>query len=243
MTFAMRKSLLTLTLLLVLALAAVPVEAGSVNKSVEVRAGEVTDEASSVNGSVTVEEGATVRGEVSTVNGKIRIHDDAEVGDVSTVNGAVRVGSGVRARSLSTVNGAIRVDGETTIDESVDAVNGRIELEPGTTVGRHVENVNGEIELRGAEVGGDLTTVNGDVALLEESLLAGDLVVRKPQGWNWGFRKHRVPDVVVGPGSRVLGTIRLEREVNLFISDTAEVSGVEGELSLEDAERFSGDSP
>jgi hypothetical protein len=35
----------------------------------------------------------------------------------------------------------------------------------------------------------------------------------------------------------------LEREVKLYISDSAEVGGVEGKMSMSDAVRFSGDHP
>lgn len=106
-----------------------------------------------------------------------------------------------------------------------------------------MSNVNGEIELSGAEVGGDLKTVNGDVSLEDGSVVKGDLVVEKNSGWGWGKSKSRKPRVVIGPGSRVLGTIILQREVELFISDTAEVGGVEGEMTMDDAVRFSGARP
>jgi len=73
--------------------------------------------------------------------------------------------------------------------------------------------------------------------------LRGDIIVEKPGGWSFGFRKSRDPRVVIGPNSRVFGTIRLEREVKLYISDTAEVGGVEGVMSMSDAIRFSGVRP
>jgi hypothetical protein len=41
----------------------------------------------------------------------------------------------------------------------------------------------------------------------------------------------------------VQGEIRLEREVELFISDSAEVGGVSGKLGMDDAVRFSGSRP
>jgi hypothetical protein len=37
--------------------------------------------------------------------------------------------------------------------------------------------------------------------------------------------------------------IELEREVDLFISESAEVGGVSGEMTMDDAVRFSGDQP
>jgi hypothetical protein len=68
----------------------------------------------------------------------------------------------------------------------------------------------------------------------------GDLVVEKPRG---SSNNSRMPRVVIGPGSRVEGVIRLEREVKLYISESAEVGGVEGEMTLDDAVRFSGKQP
>ena len=53
----------------------------------------------------------------------------------------------------------------------------------------------------------------------------------------------REPKVVIGPGSSVVGIIDLEHQVKLFISATAEVGGVEGVMSMDDAIRFSGKRP
>ena len=88
-----------------------------------------------------------------------------------------------------------------------------------------------------------MTTVGGDVELREGAVIDGDLIVEKPSSWSWGKDKSRKPRIVIGPGSRVGGTIELEREVELFISESAEVGGVSGVMSMDDAVRFSGDSP
>ena len=72
------------------------------------------------------------------------------------------------------------------------------------------------------------------------AVIKGDLVVEKPGGWN---NNKREPRIVIGPGSRIEGKIVLEREVELFISESAEVGGVEGLMTLDDAVRFSGDKP
>ena len=85
-----------------------------------------------------------------------------------------------------------------------------------------------------------MTTTNGDVELADGAVVMGDLVVEKPGGWN---NSNNTPRIVIGPGSRVEGVIRLEREVRLYISDSAEVGGVEGEMSMDDAVRFSGKRP
>jgi DUF4097 and DUF4098 domain-containing protein YvlB len=224
-------------LALAVMLIALPVSA-SINKSITIGAGTTADGASSVNGNVTVGEGAIVTGDVSTVNGTVPRIEDAE-----TVNGGLSVGANATTRSLGTVNGAIRVGAGATIDGSVEAVNGKIELGKGTKVDRDVQNVNGTIELSGAEVGGDLETVNGDVELMDGAILRGDLVIEEPGNWGWKKQKNRKPRVIIGPGSVVEGTIRLEREVELFISESASVGGVSGVMSMDDAERFSGNRP
>lgn len=235
------KSVFTIGLLFMLL--AVPAMAATINKSVKIEAGAESGGASSVNGSISVGEDAVVTGNVKTVNGTIRVDQGASIEDASTVNGAVRLAEGVKSGSLSTVNGSVKVGGSTAVDGEVSAVNGRITIEKGSNVSAGVSNVNGQIELEGAVVGGNLETVNGDVSLEDKSVVKGDLIVEKNSGWGWGKSKSRKPRIVVGPGSRVEGKIILKREVELFISETAEVGGVEGEMSMDDAIRFSGKRP
>jgi hypothetical protein len=222
---------------------ALPSAAASVNKSIKIEAGSPSDGASSVNGSITVGAGAVVTGEVKTVNGAIRVDENASIEDASTVNGSLRIGAGVRSQSLGTVNGSIRVDDNVTVDGAVRAVNGRIEVGGGSRIAGDLSNVNGEIRLVGCEVGGDLSTVSGDITLSDGAVVEGDLVVEKPGSWSWGKSKSREPEIVIGPVSKVLGTIRLEREVKLYISESADVGGVDGVMTLSDAVRFSGERP
>lgn len=216
----------------------------SINKSITIDDGEESDGASSVNGSVTVGEDATVSGELSTVNGKITIGNGSRIEEARTVNGGIRVGSKVTATELETVNGSIRVEDEGRIEGSVKAVNGGIQVDGGTRIGESLSNVNGEIELNGSEVGGDVSTVSGNIELADAAVVKGDLVVEKPRNSGWfNNNDSRPPRVVIGPGSRVEGVLRLEREVKLFISESASVGGVEGVMSMADAVRFSGTRP
>lgn len=224
-------------------LMAVPVFAASVNKSIKIAPGEEAGGASSVNGSITIGEDAVVTGNVRTVNGSIRVDDGATIEKASTVNGSVRLSENVKSEGLETVNGSVTVGPGSAVDGFVEAVNGRITLETGTSVADDVSNVNGEINLAGAEVAGNIETVNGDIELSDNAVVKGNIVVNKKSGWGWGKSKKRKPRVVIGPGSRVEGKLVLEREVELFISETAEVGGVEGEMSMEDAVRFSGKHP
>ncbi|MGB5491056.1 MAG: hypothetical protein WBM76_09555 [Woeseiaceae bacterium] len=233
----------TFTVGLLIMLLAVPALGATVNKSVKVEAGAEASGATSVNGSISVGENARVTGNVKTVNGTIRVDEGATIEKASTVNGAVRIARGVQSHSLNTVNGSIKVGEQSNVKGAVAAVNGRITIESGSKVTDDVSNVNGQIELAGAEVGGNLKTVNGDVSLEDESVVKGDLIVEENSGWGWGKSKSRKPRIVIGPGSRVEGKIILKREVELFISDSAEVGGVEGEMTMDDAERFSGKRP
>ena len=227
---------LTVLVSLVLALPA----CASVNKSIDIDAGDTSDGASTVNGKITVGAGATVNGDVSSVNGSIRIDEGATVAEAETVNGGLRVADKVRSKSLSTVNGSIDVASDVTVDGDVSAVNGRITVGGGSKVARDLGNVNGDIELARSEVRGDVSTTNGDVELADGAVIMGDLIIEKPSGWNGS---KGTPRIIIGPGSRVEGVIRLEREVKLYISDSAEVGGVEGEMSMDDAVRFSGKRP
>lgn len=217
-----------------------PAWGDSLNKSIKIDAGSNTGGQSSVNGSISVGSGAVIDGSLRTVNGSIRVDEDVTFKDAETVNGTIRIASGSSAEDVSSVNGSIRLGENVSLAGEVEVVNGKISLDSGTSVADGVSNVNGEISLTGAEVGGDLSTVNGDVSLNAGSILRGDLVVEKP---GWGSNNNRKPRVIIGPQSRVLGKIVLEREVELFISNSAEVGGVEGEMSIGDAVRFSGDRP
>ncbi|NIA27585.1 MAG: hypothetical protein GWP02_05975 [Desulfobulbaceae bacterium] len=231
-----------ITIIFLVMLMAVPVYGASINKSVKVAAGGESSGESSVNGSITVGEEAVVTGSLATVNGAIRVGDNAQVEEVETVNGSLTIGSGVESGGLSTVNGAIGVGADTTVDGVIEAVNGSISLDDGSSVSGYVENVNGAISLVGSVIGGDLSTVSGNIDLSDSSVIKGDIIVEKPGGWSFGWNKSR-PEITIGPGSRVDGIIRLEREVKLFISETASIGGVEGEMSMDDAVRFSGKRP
>jgi len=235
-----KRKILTLVSGLLISLLLAPAQAHNLNKSIKVDDGSQTDGHSTVNGSITVGRDATVTGALETVNGTIRIGENSRVEDAETVNGGVRVDAGVSARDISSVNGTIRLAEKVTVAGEISVVNGRIEVDSGSKVSRNVSNVNGEISIAGADIGGDLSTVNGDVALSDQATLRGDLIVEKPGGRNNSSRK---PQIVVGPGSRVEGEIRLEREVELFISDTAHVGGVTGVMGMEDAMRFKGERP
>ncbi|MEX1266974.1 MAG: hypothetical protein WEA08_08620 [Woeseia sp.] len=215
----------------------------SVNKSIRVDDGAQSDGHSTVNGSITVGRDAVIDGSLKTVNGTIRVDENTRLHTATTVNGSIRLSAGVSARDIESVNGSIDIGENVTIDGVVSVVNGKIGIERGTSVQDRVSNVNGEIRIEGAEIGGNLETVNGDIWLTDNAHVGGNLVVEKPNSWGIRWKKEKKPRVVIGPGARVTGDIVLEREVELYISETAAVSNIRGVMSLDDAVRFSGARP
>jgi hypothetical protein len=237
----MKKSVFTVSLIVMLM--SVPAFAGSINKSIKIEAGAKARSASTVNGSITVGADAVVSGDLDTVNGSIRIGRGATLQDASTVNGSVKVADNAKTRDLDTVNGGIRVRESVTVDGSIDAVNGGISIGKSSTVAKSVSSVNGSIELSGAIIEGDVSTVFGNVSVLHDAVIRGDLIVEKPSRWGWNRKKMRKPKIIIGPGSHVEGAIVLEHEVELFISDTASVGSVSGVMNIDQAVRFSGERP
>ena len=240
MSFLMKKTVLVLGITaLILAFPAY----GSVNKSVKIEDGGHSKGATSVNGSITVGDNAKVTGNLSTVNGAIRVGSDSAIEEASTVNGSLRISNNTQTEDLETVNGAIKIAEMVVVNGEVAAVNGQISLGKGSSVSSHLSNVNGDISLTASTVGRDVSTVNGDVSVMDGAVIRGDLSIEKPHGFNNYNGNSRKPTVIIGPGSRVEGKIIVEREVKLYISETAEVGGVEGVMSMADAVRFSGNRP
>jgi hypothetical protein len=238
---AMTKTVFTVGLLALLMV--VPAFGASMNKSIKIEAGGESSGATSVNGSITIGEDAVVTGGVRTVNGSIRVGSGASIENASTVNGGVKIAANVQSENLSTVNGAVKVGESATVDGEIEAVNGSVSVKKGSKIARSISNVNGQIELSGVEVGGDVSTVTGDVDIVDGTVVKGDLIVEKPNNWGSGNSKNRKPRIVIGPGSTIEGVIELEREVELYVSATAKVGGVSGVMSMDDAIRFSGKNP
>jgi predicted acyltransferase (DUF342 family) len=235
------KSAFTVGLLVMLL--AVPVYGASVNKSIKISAGSEADGATTVNGSISVGDGAVVAGTLQTVNGKIRVGEDSRIEDAQTVNGSLSISGGVTSAELTTVNGSVSVGENAMVNGVIEAVNGAITVQKNTKVAEDVGNVNGSIDLQGSEIGGNVSTVSGDIELQDAAVVMGDLIVEKPSSWGFGNKNDRTPKIIIGPDSEVRGVINLEREVELYISETAKVGGVEGVMSMNDAVRFSGERP
>ena len=189
-----------------------------------------------MNGDVTIGRNADASdSNFRTMNGRITIKDGARVSDCATVNGPVNVGEGAEAGDLKTVNGDLDLGRDARVKGSIKLVNGSVRLNKGSSVSGDIGTVNGRIELVTAEVGGDLSNVNGGMLVTAGSLVHGGIRIRDADGDPMG----KPPRIVIGPGSEVRGELQFERDVELFIHETAHIGPVSGATAVS----FAGDEP
>lgn len=171
---------------------------------------------------------AQAGGNHSTVNKSIRIDSDTTAGSVNSVNGSIRIGDNSFVESVDSVNGSIKIGNDVTVEGDVESVNGAINLEAGCAVGDNVETVNGGIRLQNTQVSGDVETVNGQVRILDRSEVSGNVLVRKPGGWNHNNRNRPVR-VEIGKDVLIHGDLIFEHPVELKLHETAKVGEIIGD--------------
>ncbi|GAB2622327.1 DUF4097 family beta strand repeat-containing protein [Novilysobacter erysipheiresistens] len=193
------------------------------------------DDHSKVNGTVRVDAGERA-GDLDTVNGSIKVDTGAQVGDAETVNGSIRIADNVHAGGLSTVNGSIRTGRDVEIGADVGTVNGSVFVDRGGNIGGDVETVNGAIGLVDTDVAGGIETVNGDLTVGVGSHVRGGIHYEKP-GQQWISFNRRDPRVIIGPNARVDGPLVFERDVELYVHESAQIGAVTGATAI----RYQGD--
>ena len=177
-------------------------------------------------------------GDVSTVNGSIRIRENAVVATAHTVNGSISLDSHASAAELKTVNGSIRLEPRARVSGNVNTVNGGLSLADGAEVDGQLGNVNGRIRVAAARVGGGVDTVSGGIELGPGASVEGGLHVHENHSLLSSLGGD-VPRIVVGPRSRVGGTLNFEHKVLLYVSDQATIGPVQGATVV----KFSGERP
>jgi DUF4097 and DUF4098 domain-containing protein YvlB len=189
-----------------------------------------------VNGSITAQAGQTY-GDLGTVNGAIRIEANARTGDAETVNGGIEVADNAVTGSLSTVNGGVRAGRQLRVDGDIETVNGSVFVDRGGSL-RGVSTVNGAIGLVDSDLSGGIETVNGDITVGAGSHVRGGIKVEKPTS-NWmpvNIGKRKPPRIVIGPNAVVEGDLVFEREVKLYVHQSARIGKVSGATAV----RYSG---
>ena len=179
-----------------------------------------------VNGSIHTEANG-VYGNLDTVNGSIHLASGVQAGTVKTVNGSISADDNAQARSMETVNGGIHAGRGLALSEGVTTVNGDIFIDHGSHVGADVETVNGAIGLVGAEVGRNVETANGDITVGVGSHVKGGIKVLRPS-FNLSMTAPHKPRIIIGPNAVVDGALTFEREVTLYVHDSATIGKVNG---------------
>ncbi len=181
------------------------------------------------NNTVYVPRGMNVK-DINTINGRVVLEGGASARSVSSVNGRVQVeGQGSYAGSVDTVNGRISAIEGGEIGGSATTVNGRINLD-NVAVGRNVETSNGSIYLVDATVGKNIETRNGDVRL-ENSVVEQDLIIHSRYRVSLlGFIdiKRERPEIIVGPGSEIKGSLIARADVRLYVHESAKIGNIIG---------------
>lgn len=214
-------------ILILLLTTAITVQAG-VFGSEKVAAGTNSPEKDydSVNGSITVGDGAHVDN-LDTVNGSIKVGLDAIVGKVETVNGSIKFQDGVTADLAETVNGSIVLGSQCKIKGHAETVNGSVSAGQGCVLGGNIETVNGKISAIGAAIDGNIETVNGNIELDNGTVVEGDVVVEKSTGWF--NNNNKVPEVYIGENVVIKGDLIFKKKVKLHIAASAKTGEVIGD--------------
>jgi len=106
-------------------------------------------------------------------------------------------------------------------------------IDRGGHVDGDVSTVSGGIGLVATEVTGNVETVSGDVTVGIDSHVHGNLRVRKSSGVSWiSFGERTPPRIVVGPNAVVDGSLEFEREVKLYVHETARTGPVSGATAI-----------
>ena len=191
-----------------------------------------------INRSVRVEAGREV-GNIDLINGSIELGDDSSAGALDSINGSIRLGERVTVRNIDATNGRIRAGAQLTVRGSVDATTGSVWLGAGGNIQGDLDALNGSMELHSTRIGGAIKSVNSSLDTGPNSSIVGGIRYRKADGWFNNIGNSKPPRVVIGPGSKVVGPMQFEREVELWVHESASI----GELVGAEARRYAGERP
>ncbi len=186
-----------------------------------------------INGSISADAGQVV-GSMETVNGSIRIETGARARNAETVNGSITVADRAQVGNLETVNGSIRIARNVRIGGNVETVNGSVFVDRSGNISGDIATVNGAIGLVDTDLSGGIETVNGDITVGAGSHVRGGIRVEKPNS-NWmpiSIGKRRPPRIIIGPNAVVEGPMVFEREVKLYVHQSARVGSVTGATAV-----------
>ncbi|BDX07361.1 polymer-forming cytoskeletal protein [Planctobacterium marinum] len=169
-----------------------------------------------VFGDIQVPSGQTV-GSLSSVNGSISVSFGAKAGHVSTVNGSIELDEKVEVDSITSVNGSINGGKDLRVQGEIETVNGTIRLAQNSSVLGEINSTNGDILLTGVKLQSNLITINGDITVKSDSVIAGNIVVKGNKGSD--NNNNKPPVITLAQEVNLMGAILLERPATIKLSN------------------------
>lgn len=201
-----RINLTTLALCLSLSLSGCVINVGAANDS------DYNGDITKVFGGIEISEHRQVSS-LSTVNGGIELQDYVTTDDISTVNGSVEIGAFCNVGAIAVVNGDVTTKEQFISKGSIETVNGDIELGTTSTIDGNLVTVNGDISAANLTLSKNIETVNGNINISGQSAISGNIVFRDTEK----NRHSDIPSLTLGSQVSVIGSIILEREVELDV--------------------------
>lgn len=129
------------------------------------------------NGSIHVEDNATIEGSLDSRNGRIETGSSVTAGDVRTRNGAIELGGNGRYGQIESRNGRIQL-GDGSSVEAIESRNGSIRIGASSRTAA-LDSRNGGIAIgTDAVVDGAVSTRNGGVSMASGSRVTGRIATR-----------------------------------------------------------------
>ena len=168
-----------------------------------------------LNKSYRISDGRTTGGK-NTINGHITIGSDCYIkGSCRSVNGSIKIGSLSKVRSLQTVNGGIDLYRDVEVKGDLESVNGGITCDNGVKVFGSVNTINGRIDLSETTVDFNVSTYNGDILLMQRSIVRGDIIIKRNRGKS---RRWRELKIEISGDSRLEGDIIIkDRDIDVIV--------------------------
>ena len=177
-----------------------------------------------VNQPIHAERGSR-HGRLTSVNGGIHLAQGCRADLVRSVNGGVRTEESARVGELQLVNGRLRGGPNLRVSGPVRLTNGGASLQPGSHISGSLTSVNARVELNQTRLDGPYLGSNGDLDTGPGSHLQAGIHYRAVAEED---RKRNTPEITIGAGSRVAGTLRFDRPVKLRVHRSARIGEVQG---------------
>jgi len=180
----------------------------------------------SVNKTIRIDDGETVRRSLNSVNGNVIIGDDCVIrDDCRSVNGRVEIGRNSETRDLESVNGQVEIAKNVKINGDVSCINGSVTCDNGVKIDGEIYSINGSIDISKTEVEDNIETYNGNITLRSESIVHGDIIIKRNKGKSDRRRqlKIRIMQDSVVEGDIIVRDKRID--VDVYLSRGGKVNG------------------